>query len=126
MSEQTYARLLNDGLAALRTHSGVVLDATFSRRANRNYLREECAKAHVRLQMIELDATESEIVRRLRARDQSTEEISDARLEDFAKLSAAYEPPDEFAGDLVSIATSDSVVETAKAVLVRLAEKHAS
>ena len=66
MSQKTYAHLLSEGLGALAAHSGVVLDATFSTRANRDYLRAECAKADVRLQVIELDAARSEIVKRLR------------------------------------------------------------
>ena len=45
MSSQTYAELVQGGLAALATNTGVILDATFSSRAQREYLRDECAKA---------------------------------------------------------------------------------
>ena len=126
MSQKTYAQLLSEGLGALATHSGVVLDATFSNRANRDYLRDKCAEAHVRLQVIELDATQSEITERLQARERSTEEISDARLEDFERLSAGYEPPTELAPSAIKISTHDAIANTVATLLRRLAEKRAS
>jgi aminoglycoside phosphotransferase family enzyme/predicted kinase len=126
MSEQTYTRLLNDGLAALATHSGVVLDATFSSSATRDYLRGECAKARVRLQVIELEITKSEIVKRLRAREQSAAEISDARLEDFEKLNTAYEPPMELSPDLIKISTDDAISDSVRAAFFCLAERQAA
>jgi len=125
MTEQTYKKLVEDGLAALATHNGVILDATFSTRANRDFLREQCAKANVRLQVVELDADLGQIKRRLNARDETSAEISDARLEDFEKLNAAYEPPSELARDLIKISTNNSVSNAVKAVLQRLAKKQA-
>ena len=125
MTEQTYKKLVEDGLAALATHNGVILDATFSSRANRDFLREQCAKANVRLQVVELDADLGQIKRRLNARDETSAEISDARLEDFEKLNAAYEPPSELARDLIKISTNNSVSNAVKAVLQRLAKKQA-
>jgi aminoglycoside phosphotransferase family enzyme/predicted kinase len=123
MTEQTYKKLLDNGLASLATHNGVVLDATFSSPANRKSLRDACARAGVHLQAVELDVDPGEIKRRLKARDKSPSEISDARLEDFEKLSAAYEPPSELAPELFKISANGTVADTAKAVLLRLAEK---
>jgi hypothetical protein len=60
---------------------------------------------------------------RLRARHESAGEISDARLEDFEKLTAAYEPPLELAPDLIKLSSGNAVSDTAKAVLLRLAGK---
>jgi len=57
------------------------------------------------------------------ARDQTTGEISDARFEDFEKLSAAYEPPSELTRDLIKISTTSAVSDAVKAVLLQLAEK---
>jgi aminoglycoside phosphotransferase family enzyme/predicted kinase len=125
MTEQTYKKLVEDGLVALATHNGVILDATFSSRANRDFLPEQCAKANVRLQVVELDADLGQIKRRLNARDETSAEISDARLEDFEKLNAAYEPPSELARDLIKISTNNSVPNAVKAVLQRLAKKQA-
>jgi len=123
MTEQTYKELLVKGLTALKTHGGAVLDATFSSQANRELLRQECAKAEVYLQVIELDANTGKIERRLRARDQSVSEISDARLEDFEKLNSAYEPPSELVPGLIRISTGNAVSDAVKMILLRLTEK---
>jgi uncharacterized protein len=123
MTEQTYKKLLENGLAAPATHNGVVLDATFSSRATRNSVRDQCTKAGVHLQVVELDVDPSEIKRRLKARDRGAGEISDARLEDFGKLNAAYQRPSELAPDLIKISTTNVVSDTVREILLVLAEK---
>src|SRR4029453_16816866 len=94
---------------AAATRAGVILDATFSTRTLRKLLRKECEKADVRFQFVELDVDLEEIKKRLKARDDKAAEISDARLEDFEKLNAAYQPPCELAPDLIKVATTTSV-----------------
>jgi aminoglycoside phosphotransferase family enzyme/predicted kinase len=134
MTRQTYSRLVKDGLAAiggsrgrrprqLQPHNGVILDATFSTRALRKFLREECNKANVPFRFVELDVGPDEIKKRLKARDEKTSETSDARLEDFEKLSAAYDPPSELAPDPIRVSTKTSVSDAVKAILLCLAEK---
>jgi len=123
MTEQTYRELLRHGLAALEKQHGVVLDATFSSRTYREFLRQECEKAKVHLQVIELDVDRATIESRLKARDQSAGEISDARLEDLEKLTAAYEPPSELVADLIKISANDSVFDTIKTAVFQLSEK---
>ena len=122
MTHRTYEQLLKKGLAAVNIDSGVVLDATFASRAKRDFLREQCAKANFRLQVIELDADRDEIAKRLQARDKSATELSDARLEDFDKLSAAYQPPSELP-DVITVSTAASKLDAVRAVLLRLAER---
>jgi aminoglycoside phosphotransferase family enzyme/gluconate kinase len=123
MTDQTYEKLVEKGVAAVTVHSGVVLDATFSSRTKRDWLRDQCARAGIRLQVIELEADRNEIARRLKARGQSETELSDARLEDLEKLSAAYDPPSELALDLIRISATGAASEAVKAVLLRLTEK---
>jgi len=123
MTEQTYRELLRQGLAALENRHGVVLDATFSSRTCREFLRQECEKAKVRSQVIELDVDRVTIASRLKARDQNVGEISDARLGDFEKLTAAYESPSELVADLIKISVNDSAFDTVKTALLQLAEK---
>ncbi len=123
MSDQTYKKLMEQGLTALAANGGVILDATFSSRARREYLRDECARAGVRLQVVELDTEMEEIANRLKGRNKSTEEISDARLEDLEKLSGAYEPPSELAPDLIKISTSTAASDALRNLLLRMAEK---
>jgi uncharacterized protein len=127
MTQETYKKLVEEGLGALTTHNGVILDATFSSRTNRNFLREQYAKANIRLQVVELDAVPEQIKKRLGSReDNRVGEISDARLEDFEKLIAAYEPPSELAPDLMRISAAGTLVDTVKTVLLRLGEKSVS
>jgi predicted kinase len=123
MTQQTYRKLLVDGLATLKENRGVILDATFSTRALRKFLCDECKKANVPFQFIELEVGANEIKKRLKLRDEKTGETSDARLEDFQKLSAAYEPPSELAPGLVRVSTTSSISDTVKTILLCLAEK---
>ena len=100
-----------------------VLDATFSSRAHRELLRDECSKANARWEIVELDVDLATIRARLKARDKSAGEISDARLEDFEKLNAAYEPSTELMDNLMKVSANDSVSETVKTILFQLAER---
>jgi len=134
MTQRTYRNLVRDGLAAIgcsrdrrpppqRKSAGVVLDATFSKRAFRKFLRDECKKANVPFQFVELEVDPSEVKKRLKDRNEKTAETSDARLEDFDKLSATYEPPIELGPDLISVSTMTSVPNTVKAIILRLADE---
>jgi len=136
-TQRTYRKLLKDGFAAigccrrgrrprpLQHHNGVILDATFSTRVLRKFLRDECKKAKVPIQFIELEVGPNEIKKRLKLRDEKTAEASDARLEDFEKLNAAYQLPSELAPDLIRISTTTSVSDAVKTILLCLAEKQA-
>jgi predicted kinase len=107
----------------LRSRSGVVLDATFSSQANRAVLREQCTQANVRLQVVEVDLDLATMGARLKARDKSVGEISDARLEDLEKLNAAYEPPTELMDNMIKLSAGVSVSDTVKTILFKLAEQ---
>ena len=123
MTDQTYKELVEKGVAALATDGGVILDATFSSRSQRDYLHTACAKAGVLVQVIELEAEKDDIANRLQAREDTAGEVSDARLEDLETLTAAYEPPLELAPDLIRVTTSNSVPEGAvRSALMCLAE----
>ena len=123
VTKQTYHTLLQSALAEVRDGSGVVLDATFSSPSTRGVLRRECARAGARLQVIELEADRETIEKRLRAREKTAAEVSDARLEDFENLNARYVRPSEFAPDLVKTSTTGGVLDTVRALLLRLAER---
>ena len=123
MTQQTYRKLLGDGLATLKENRGVILDATFSTRALRKFLCDECKKANVLFQFVELEVDVNEIKKRLKLRDEKTGETSDARLEDFQKLSAGYEPPSELAPGLIRVSTTMAVSDAVKAILLCLAQK---
>lgn len=120
LTKQTYAELVEQGLADAATHGGAVLDATFSSRVTRDFLRQQSAETNTRLQIVELVADDAQIATRLKLREKSTEEISDARLEDFEKLSAAYERPSELGADLIQISTTGKVSDAVRKVLLHL------
>ena len=73
-------------------------------------------------QFVELEVDPNEIKKRLKARDEKTAETSDARLEDFQKLSAAYETPSELAPGLIKVSTTTSIFDAVKTILLCLAE----
>jgi aminoglycoside phosphotransferase family enzyme/predicted kinase len=123
MTQKTYGKLLKDGFAALKKNGGAILDATFSTRTLRKFLRDECKKANAPIEFIELEVGPDEIKKRLKTRDEKTAETSDARLDDFEKLSAAYQPPSELVPDLISISSASSISNAVKAILLCLAEK---
>jgi aminoglycoside phosphotransferase family enzyme/predicted kinase len=137
MIQRTYTKLIENGLAVIRrsqdrrsrsdaTRAGAILDATFSTRALRKLLRDKCWKANVQFQFVDLEVDPGEIKERLKARDEKTNETSDARLEDFEKLNATYERPSELVPDLIRASTMSSVSDTVKAILRCLAENQAA
>ena len=125
MTQRTYEKLVEEGLGALAVHSSVVLDATFSSRKRRDCLRDKCIRAGIRLQVIELEADRNAIATRLEERDENAAELSDARLEDLERLSAAYEPPDELP-TLIRVSSNGGIANTVSAVLLHLADKQSS
>ena len=97
MTRQTYETLLQRGIESARDKGGAILDATFSRRVQRDLLRETLAAAEIRYRLVEIIASDEEIIARLSRRAASRAEASDARLEDFEMLRARHQPldPDE-------------------------------
>ncbi|MEO5719041.1 MAG: AAA family ATPase [Chthoniobacterales bacterium] len=125
-TEETYQKLIAEGLGALARPGGAVLDATFSSRAKRDLLRRESGKAGVAVQWIELQAERGAIRERLRGRTKSATEVSDARLEDLEMLSTRYEPPSELAHELIEVSTGGALSETPAAVLSSLARRRST
>jgi len=88
-------------------------------------LRDKCTRAGTRIQVIALKADSSAFATRLKERDENAAELSDARLEDLEKLSAAYEPPNELPA-LIRVSSSGGIANTVSAVLLHLADKQSS
>ena len=95
MTARTYARLFAAAAAAARSHRGIVLDATFASRAQREQMRARVDRRGIDWCVVEAHADDRTVRRRLRERAARPEEISDARLDDFAALTRLYEPPAE-------------------------------
>lgn len=96
MSEKTYQKLMEKALKELKAGKSVIVDATFSNRTGRKEFIQTLEDKNIGYLFIETRASDSTITSRLRERGNSHHSfISDARLEDFEKLDARYEAPDE-------------------------------
>ena len=126
MTCRVYGVMAEEAVAALRAEKSVILDATFSRREQRDALRARLAGHDSALLWIVAEAEAARILERLRSRDGAPGTVSDARAEDHAFLSLRFEPPEEIAGDaLVTIATQADPAVTAGNLLLTLAERRA-
>ena len=94
LTETTYATLRTRALQRARRRLGTVLDATFSRFAQREQLRTALRAADVPYVFVELTAENEVLKRRLRRRSTKEATASDARASDFEMLTERYEAPD--------------------------------
>jgi len=121
MSRATYDTMQERALERARRHRSTVLDATYSRRAQRDALRDALTEAGVPYVFVELTASDDELQERLAARETGAVTVSDARSEDFDLLTSRYEDPDarEDARHL-RVPSEDSPAATATDLLQRL------
>jgi hypothetical protein len=125
MTEKTYTALFEKAARLLKEGHSVLLDATFRRRAHRDQLRKQLKRLGVPYRFIEAQVPDDVARQRLWQREQKPEEISDARLEDFAVLNRLYEPPKELCSDrLLAINTAAAPELTLTDVLKGLARLH--
>ena len=112
MTRQTYDTLLQRGIESARDKGGAILDAAFARRVQRDLLREALAAAEICYRLVEIIASDEEIIARLRRRAASRAEASDARLEDFEMLRARNEPldPDEAHSEIASQSDAEATL----------------
>ena len=95
MTQKTYNLLFEQALGFLGKGHCVILDATFSKLAYRHALNQLAASESCDIRWIEAHASEPVVRERLLEREQDDTVVSDARLEDYKRLSADYEPPHE-------------------------------
>lgn len=95
MTKRVYQRLLQAAKRELRAGNTVVLDATWSKRREREEARAVCLRLAAPCYFIEAQASDETILKRLEARAERTDVVSDARRADFEPLSQAYEAPAE-------------------------------
>ena len=125
MTTKTYEHLVESALAELEQGSNVILDATFSRLAQRESLKMRLSRAGVGLCFVELEAADALVRKRLadRSRAGNGKEISDARLDNFEALTARYQPPMELgAGERVVVRTQGSAEATLEEALKALVQ----
>jgi len=93
----TYEAMLRSARALLKSGRGVILDATFKRRADRQKVSAMSSEIGVPVLFVECTAPLAEIRKRLAAREQSLHEVSDANWGIFIKQQAEFEPLTEMA-----------------------------
>ena len=107
MTKRTYDRLLATAEVQVQKGHSVILDATFARREHRELLTERFGKGGIMWRLIEAQTSNAAVKQRLRLREAKPDEVSDARLEDFTKLTRLYEPPVELsAAQCLKVRTS--------------------
>ena len=111
MTERTYATMRDDALANVRRDRGMLLDATYGDRRQRDALRDALAGAGVPLYFVELTGSDAVLRDRLRQRAEASDVISDARLEDFERLSERFAPPDALEDARHVLVDTDDVPE---------------
>ncbi len=120
-TEQTYQTLILKTKAFLRQHKSVVLDATFSSKKYRRELYNAITSMKSACHFIEVTASEDTIKLRLEQRDEATNQVSDARLEDYDVLNLKYEMPDaEEDYSVYSISSDGALDVTAFEILKHL------
>jgi predicted kinase len=122
MTKKTYASLLSNAQAQLLKGRSVILDATFARREHRALLARRFTKRGIPWHLLEAEASNAAVKKRLRTRETKPDEVSDARLEDFEMLTRLYEPPVELpAAQWSKVGTAGSLGQTVRKALQFLA-----
>ena len=123
MSIKTYGRLLEQAESHIEKRESIILDATYSRREDRQTLIEHMHFLDADYCFIEVQATEDTILKRLKRREESEEVISDARLEDFEEISKYYESPEEIdSGHIIRLGTDRNLEASLAALYDKLIE----
>jgi predicted kinase len=127
MTNKTYQELFRRLRDRLKQRRCLILDATFSRRAHRDRLREQLEGAGVSHCFVEVQAPTDLLKRRLKEREGKSGEVSDARIEDFEMIDRSYEAPSELgAHQLIVVNTERSQEAAVMEALMALAWRAAA
>lgn len=122
MTDRTYSTMCSTALRQVRAGKSVILDATFSRRKWRRELERHFSGRDACLRFVEVRASDAAIKAHLRRRSRRFDEISDARIDDFTKLTGSYERPDELPHEkCVRVSTGRSFGNVLRSALRELA-----
>lgn len=109
-SRRTYAELGRRARRQAAAHGGVILDATFRRRADRDAFRASFGAA-APLLFIECDAPPAVLLERARRRERDVHRVSDATPDVVERLLASWEPLTEVPARAHVVLRSDRSVE---------------
>jgi uncharacterized protein len=94
-TSRVYDSLLAEAKRALNSGKGVILDATFSKRSQRQLSAEAAKQAGVKPLFIECRADKDVIIQRLSQRGNDPQRVSDATVEIYLTQIKEFEPLDE-------------------------------
>jgi len=114
---KTYAALLERAELDLAQGQGVVLDASYQRKADRDQVRMLAQRLGVRLYCILCVCPEEEMKRRMAKRALDPQAVSDGRWEIYLKQKERFEAPTELTPDQLITLSTDLPVD---AVLAKL------
>ena len=97
MTEKTYEKMARDAEKLIASGKGVILDATFSRRAHRQRMAHLTAKHDVPFVQIHCSAPENLIQQRLTRRATQGQNVSDGRWEIYLQQKERFETLDDIA-----------------------------
>lgn len=124
-TSKTYRELMERAIDTIRTGKSVIVDATFSSEWRRQIIRENLEEASIPCLFVEVQASDKTIIERLQAREGEKEIISDARLEDFDKLTESYQSPAEIDDpQLVTVNTDQSRADSEDELYKKLVDIH--
>jgi uncharacterized protein len=92
---RTYAALRRHAARWLRRGRGVVVDATFGNPGERAQMQRLAHRLGTDLHVVLCDADDATLIARLERRATEQGVVSDARIELWPELRAAFTPPDE-------------------------------
>jgi aminoglycoside phosphotransferase family enzyme/predicted kinase len=119
MTRRTYAAMHRRAAAWLRGGRSVVLDATYGDPAERRALLELARRTGARLVVFLCRADAATTLARLRARESELPSVSDARVEQWPALRAAFREPAELR-DAVTIDTTTSAEDAVERAMMAL------
>ena len=124
LTQRVYGALFSGASEQVQTGNSVILDATFSRQADRDALAKVAAAVGANLIWTFADADEEIRRKRLRDRANRSDVISDAREEDLQLLAARFEAPDEIpASAVIRINTGTSLEASQRTWLAEMAHR---
>lgn len=126
-TEQVYKTLLDTSLAKVNSGQSIVVDATFGQAAHRAVFVHALESLQVSYYFLEMQTSDEVIKQRLVQREKGEQVVSDARLEDFERLSQSYQVLKEIpAGHVIRLGTHINREETVTDVFFQLSQQKQS
>lgn len=124
VTRRTYQTLFEQAVEQAAAGGGCLLDATFGRRELRREAVRQLARAGIPFLFVEAQTSLASQRQRLGAREGRADEVSDARLEDLAKLNSSYQPSSELgARRLLAVRNRGVVATVVRECLVKLVQR---